>query len=108
MHVVFITPKFIPNQETGGAAIYNQVAIEYLIENGHQVTLIHFDALQHNKIYPAAASALENMGVRLVSFTQPATKGTKAGFIFNPTVLDIFPHILLRDQVRSILKREQT
>jgi len=91
MHVVFITPKFIPNLETGGAAIYNQVAIEYLIENGHQVTLIHFDALQHNKIYPEAASVLENMGVRLVSFTQPAAQGTKTGFIFNPTVSDISP-----------------
>ena len=76
MHVVFITPKFIPNLETGGAAIYNQVAIEYLIENGHQVTLIHFDALQHNKIYPEADSALENRRVRLVSCNQIATKAT--------------------------------
>jgi glycosyltransferase involved in cell wall biosynthesis len=107
MHVVFITPKFIPNLETGGAAIYNQVAIEYLIENGHQVTLIHFDALQYNVIYPEAATVLENMGVRLVSFTQPVSHRVKEGFISQPTESDIFPHILLRDQVSSFLRESK-
>lgn len=107
MHVVFITPKFIPNLETGGAAIYNQVAIEYLIENGHQVTLIHFDALQYNVIYPEAATVLENMGVRLVSFTQPVSHRVKEGFISQPTESNIFPHILLRDQVSSFLRESK-
>jgi glycosyltransferase involved in cell wall biosynthesis len=105
MHVVFITPKFIPNHETGGAAIYNQVAIEHLIETGHQATLIHFEALQHNALYPEAAMALTKMGVKIVSFSQPKVPKQKPRVISTPTTSDIFPHVLLEDEVIAFINQ---
>lgn len=107
MHVVFITPKFIPNHETGGAAIYNQVAIEYLIENRHQVTLIHFDSLQYNVLYPQAAAALQKMGVRVVSFTQPKAPERKKRMFYIPETADIFPHTRLSGEVTTFLNETQ-
>lgn len=104
MHVVFVTPKFIPNLETGGAAIYNYVAIKYLLEMGDQVTLIHFDALQHNDIYIDAALELQKNGVQLKSFEQPENSDIKSEYHLSAEMINSFPHILLANQVGAFIK----
>lgn len=104
MHVVFVTPKFIPNFETGGAAIYNYAAINHLLEMGDQVTLIHFDALQHNHIYIDAALELEKNGVQVVSLKQPKSSDINSDHLPNAALIRSFPHILLADQVKKLIK----
>lgn len=96
MHVVFITPKFIPNEETGGAALYNLSLIRLLIEQQHQVTLVHFNCLQYNPLYPQAAENLTRLGVRVLSFPIPAQSG-KTGLSYR--LEDSFPALQLAPQV---------
>ena len=80
MHYVIITPKFIPNNQTGGAALYNLSLIQLLLKNGHRVTLIHFNCLEYNPIYPMAAEELRKLGVEIVSFSLPRQNKKKGIF----------------------------
>ena len=52
-------------------------AISLLIEQQHQVTLVHFDSLQYNPLYPQAAENLTKLGVRVkLRPAQPRAAGT--------------------------------
>ena len=101
MHVVIITPKFIPNAETGGAALYNLSLIRQLLDQCHQVTLIHFDSLQYNPLYPQAAEDLSRLGVRVLSFRNPLPDSHPRLFY---RLEDSFPTRRLAAQVVPVLQ----
>lgn len=104
MHIVIITPKFIPNKETGGAALYNFSLIHLLLKQKHRVTLIHFDCLKHNAIYPKAAKDLEDMGVKVISFATPMPL-SKIRWTYQ--LEDSFPAIQLASQVVPFLQESK-
>ncbi len=101
MHYVIITPKFIPNNQTGGAALYNLSLIQLLLKNGHRVTLIHFNCLEYNPIYPMAAEELRKLGVEIVSFSLPR-QNKKKGIFYQ--LEDNFPAIKVSGQVVPYLQ----
>lgn len=104
MHIVLVTPKFIPNNQTGGAALYNASLIRLLISQQHRVTLIHFDSLQYNPLYVQAAEELKQLGVQIVSFPAPATP-KKFGGVYR--LKESFPAINLAPKVVPFLQSIQ-